>query len=805
MGKIIGIDLGTTNSAVAIVDGPQPRILDNKEAKPQTRSVVGLKKRKGKGGDGRTEVLVGDAAVDNWPLAPKDTIVSVKRLMGRGVADEEVQRIRQTVQYQIVEPSDGTKDSLRVVLGDKQYSPVEVSALILKKLKEDAEFRAGDKVTHAIITVPAYFSQIQRDATRKAGAAVGLKVIKILDEPTAAAIAFGMESSESADPKYLLVYDLGGGTFDVSVLMWAGNVFAPLNLEGDMWLGGDNFDQLLVDHACRHVKEEFDIDPSSNLRFMVALRKACQAVKERLSAGRSADLIVTGMLQDDEGNLIDVELEVTREEFERMIRPLVDKTVSVVKKAVSNADMNIEQIDHVLMAGNATCVPLVQRAMEELFGEEKILRKTHPKHSVAMGAAILAARIGQHIVCESCGHANPSDADACEQCERPLQSGDAAREEGASGDSVAVVGIAPFYYGIQSAGDQFNVFIRKNDPYPTLEPQTLTFYTRTPDQRMISIPVYGGDNTEKASTNEKQGEAFAILPSGLPEKTPMRIRLWLDSDGVFDLDASLEDGTSLEPWILQGETDAKAVAAIEKIEGAVIKVRQEGALSPEDADSLENARNRAFKELQGRNPEGAMAAVDEVGKITERSDEEEGEDLAAKAERATGFVQFVLHQYSWVFEKDPNRVYRLNKLVEEVNDAAEKGDAALLKEKMDELDKAVQTFPPVINALLGIRMAITSRVQPARPSLAQNLLQELDEVEGAMKQGEPRAQARLNALAAKLTDAIKDAVKQQPGGGRCSKGHPTNGQRFCPHPGCGEDTWIVAGPGGSGGPDFAHG
>ena len=291
-GRRIGIDLGTTNSVVAVLDGPQPRVLESREGRPQVPSVVGLRRRKkgkkgGGGGDG--EVLVGSVAYDNWPMAPKDTIVSVKRLMGRRAADADVQKVRETFQYEVVEPSDGTKDSVRVVMGGEEYSPVDISARILRKMKEDAEFRLNEPVTHAVITVPAYFNQRQKGATREAGRRAGLHVMKVLEEPTAAAVAYGIEQTESSDPKYILVYDLGGGTFDISILMWAGNVFAPINLQGDMWLGGDNFDQILVDHALAYVREEFEMDPTGDERFMVALRKAARETKELLTFSSSAD------------------------------------------------------------------------------------------------------------------------------------------------------------------------------------------------------------------------------------------------------------------------------------------------------------------------------------------------------------------------------------------------------------------------------------------------------------------------------------------------------------------------------------
>lgn len=795
MGKAIGIDLGTTNSVVAIVDGPTPRVLDNKEAKSQTRSVVGLKRRKGaKAGDGE-EILVGEPALDNWPMAPKDTIISVKRLMGRAASDPEVQKVERTCLYQVVAPSDGTKDSVRILMGGKEYSPVEVSAMILRKLKEDAEFRLGDEVTHGVITVPAYFSQIQRDATRKAGLKAGLKVMKILDEPTAAAIAFGVDTGESTEPKTILVYDLGGGTFDISVLMWAGNVFAPLNLEGDMWLGGDNLDQVIVDHGVRRVKEEYGLDPTSNMRFMVALKRAAQAAKERLSSARSADLIVASLLQDASGNPIDVELEITREEFERMIRPHVDRTVSLTKKALQNAGYSPEQIDYVLMAGNSTTVPLVQRAMEEMFGPAKVMRKIHPKHCVAMGAALLAARL-RGVVCQApdaadpkreCGHVNQVDATVCARCGASLQ---LEPEVSVGGEIVVhlvdVGGIAPFSYGVQSAGDKFNVFIKKNDPYPTENPQPQTFYTRIPNQRMISIPVFGGDHLEKASANERQGHAFAILPPGLPQDTPMHIRIWLNSDQIFELAAHLDDGTDLKPWVQHGESDAKATEAIEKVEQALAKKAQ--AISPEEMHRLEEARNRAFEMMRTGKFEEALRQAEALEELVEEAGRGEEKDLLrAKAENLIGYGEFLVHQYGWGL--DPNYTYRLNMLLEEAKNALASGDSKALEQKVLALDKATDNIPDTIKVFLAIRGAIASRIRPVDPVLAGSLMEELDQVENSFKSRSPSAGPKFETFVQKVTAALQKAVS--PAGFKCSQGHVVPpGDRYCPN--CHEDTWGIA-------------
>ncbi|MDG4597540.1 MAG: Hsp70 family protein [Candidatus Contendobacter sp.] len=843
MGKMVGIDLGTTNTVVAIIDGPRPRVLDSQEGKPQIRSAVSLKKRKGRKGDpGTEEILVGDAAVDNWGMAPKDTVLSVKRLMGRGVADPEVQRIRQRATYAVVEPKDGTKDSVRVVIGGKQYSPIEVSAMILQKVKETAEFRLGEPVTHAVITVPAYFSQIQRDATRKAGLKAGLKVIKVLDEPTAAAVAFGVESPDE-EPRTLVVYDLGGGTFDVSVLMLAGNVFAPLNLEGDMWLGGDDFDQKIIDHALQHIKNEYEIDPSQDGRFMAELRKAAQTTKERLTAANSADLLITGLLRDDDDNLLDVDLEITRKEFERLIVPLVGryrecacgaanlredthcaqcgqplrgperigKSLQLVHEAIKNANLTTDQVDYVLMAGNSTIVPLVQREMEAEFGSEKVLRTIHPKHCVALGAAITARWVGDRVVCQApdpadpkreCGHVNDPDAETCANCgaplklaeetdsfvseETPIEEFDALatqqkpREVGRKGQ---VGGIAPYSYGTQTAGDKYNVFIQKGDPYPTEDPKPQTFYTRMPNQRIVSIPVYGGDHLEKASANELQGQALALLPVALPQKTPVRVQLILNSDGIFQVEAWLGDGTRLNPWVMTGESDAKAIENLEQLNQRLVDPATRQRL-PKVVAAAERERDQVYVRLQRREFDEALHDIVEINHGLDNPLPDD-EDLREKAANLIRFAEFVMSQYGELMT-DPNQTYQLTRVVEATRKALDANDPRNLQTQVNALDKATDAIPDVIRLFLGIRSAILSRIQPRDPRKAAGLLKEVEEIENGLKRQDFQALGKLNGLAERIGQAIQEV---EPGGACCSQGHPTQGKRFCPT--CGEDTWIL--------------
>ncbi|HYF96015.1 MAG TPA: Hsp70 family protein [Symbiobacteriaceae bacterium] len=787
--RIIGIDLGTSNSVAATAAGAQPKVLDSKEGRPQIPSIVGLKKRKGKDGTVETEILVGDVADDNWESASKDTIVSVKRLMGRGVADPEVQKVRRSVEYEIVEPSDGTRDSVRVIMGKQEYSPIDISAKILEKVKADAEFRLGGPVTHAVITVPAYFSQIQRRATRQAGLKAGLQVIKILDEPTAAAVAFGIEQQESSDPKYILVFDLGGGTFDISVLMWAGKVFAPLSLQGDMWLGGNNFDQVIVDHAVEHVKEMHGVDPTDNLRFMTALRRRARAVKERLSSARSGDLIVPGLLKDSDGDLVDVEMEVTREEFVSWIMPLVEKAVRLTHLALQDAGLTVDQVHHVLMAGNASAVPVVQQAMEKLFGAAKVVRSIHPKYAVAMGAAIVGTRIGPQVVCQGpdmtdqtreCGHVNEQGSSVCARCGRSLGLEAEENQDLEIGDGFLVVaGIAPFHYGTQTAGDKFNVFVRKGDPYPTENPETMTFYTSMPNQQMISIPVYGGDHLDKASANEKQGEAFAVLPPGLPQDTAVRVKLWLNGDCIFELTAHLEDGTDLHPWVLQGEADQKAVEAFQALQEAAHKIGH--AMPPDLRREVEQGMREFFKRLNGKDFSGAGQLAEELKKKLAEGPKEE---IFERAERLVGFAQMVTNRYGWALGAE--RTYRMNQLMGKLEEALRRKDHAAVPQLAEELDKATDDLGDLVWFLLNVRRAIVDEIRMHDPGLSDSLEADLDETEALMKARDPRAKARLEKLAEQAALALKKFRTKD----ECRNcGADLKGNRYCPK--CKADSWAL--------------
>ena len=808
MGRIIGIDLGTCRSVTATIDGPRPRILQNREAKNQTPSAVSLRKKKGKSSSGESEILYGDAAIDNMVMAPKDTIISVKRLMGRAYSDPDVQKVKEEYAYEVKEPSDGTKDSVVVTMGEQEYTPIDISAMILKKLKEDAEFRLGEEVSHAVVTVPAYFSQIQRDATRKAAMKAGLKIIKIQDEPTAAAIAFGLEESgDDTDAKITLVYDLGGGTFDISVLMWSGGTFVPLNKEGDMWLGGDNFDQVIMDHVINYIKQEFDIDPRKNVRFMANLKLKAREIKERLSSSDAADFIIPAALQDNDGDFIDLDLEITRSEFERKAGHLVDRSVMLVNKAMENAALSAEEVHYVVMAGNSTCIPMVQRAMEKKFGQNKVLRKTHPKECVALGAAIIAARLNG-IFCEApdpenpekqCGTLNSLDAVTCSKCGSPFEMSEKDREEikKQREEEFGSDDIAPFSYGTQSSGDQYNVFIKKNDSFPTQDIKVLIFHTQSPGQRIISIPVYGGDNLIKASANEKQGEAFAILPPDMPEGTEIRIRLWLDEDGIFDLSAHLENGTDLKPIILKGGHIQRVVQQLEEL---IEKLAETKATNPQKAGEVEHAIEDILDDIKGIEDDSSESNMDDfdnrcqdIKKKLETDTGQQDEELR-KAENIVNYAQYISQRYAWAIE-DVTLSYQLREATSNAANAIQQKDISEIELCIKKLLQVLEKLPQVIGILIWLSNEITTKIKPMASAKADELLTELDLIEQAFKSKDPSANFKLQQFINKIQTEVGQVGGVPSTSGQitchsCGRQVPA-GKRFCPHSDCGADLWVL--------------
>src|SRR5215216_776848 len=375
MAKVLGIDLGTTNSVAAVMEAGEPTVLENAEGSRLTPSVVAVNPKTG-------ERMVGQVAKRQAVTNPDNTVFSIKRFMGRKFDDPEVQRSVQTMPYKVTRASNG---DVRVVMGGKDYSPPEISAMILQKLKTDAEAKLGERITQAVITVPAYFNDSQRQATKDAGQIAGLEVLRIINEPTAAALAYGLDKKRD---ETILVYDLGGGTFDVSVLRLGEGVFEVIATNGDTHLGGDDFDQRVIDWICDEFKREQGIDLRQDRMALQRLKEAAEKAKIELSTVMQAEINLPFVTADASGpkHLV---MSLTRSKLEQLTNDLVEKTVGPCKQALADAGLSTGQVDEVVLVGGQTRMPAVGEKVRALFGKEPH-KGVNPDEVVAIGAAIQA-------------------------------------------------------------------------------------------------------------------------------------------------------------------------------------------------------------------------------------------------------------------------------------------------------------------------------------------------------------------------------------------------------------------------------
>src|SRR5205809_3221977 len=375
MAKVIGIDLGTTNSAVAVMEAGEPTVLENSEGSRLTPSVVAITK----GG----ERLVGQVAKRQAVTNPENTIYSIKRLMGRKYDDPEVQRTLKSVPYKITRAANG---DVRVTMGGREYSPPEISAMILQKLKADAEAKLGEKITQAVITVPAYFNDSQRQATKDAGKIAGLDVLRIINEPTAASLAYGLD--KQGKDEIIAVYDLGGGTFDISILSVGEGVFEVKATNGDTFLGGDDFDQRVIDWIVDEFKKDQGIDLRQDRMALQRLKEAAEKAKIELSSTQSTEINLPFITADASGPK-HLSLNLTRSKLEQLVGDLVERTKGPVQQALKDAGVSPNEINEVVLVGGQTRMPAVQEMVKQVFGKEPH-KGVNPDEVVAIGAAIQA-------------------------------------------------------------------------------------------------------------------------------------------------------------------------------------------------------------------------------------------------------------------------------------------------------------------------------------------------------------------------------------------------------------------------------
>ncbi len=421
MSKVLGIDLGTTNSCVAIIEGGQPKVLENKEGARTTPSMVAINKS--------GERLIGQLAKRQGVTNPENTLYSIKRLIGRSWDDPEVQRDVKLMPYKIVKSGDAVK----VVMQGKEYTPQEISAMVLQKLKADAEERLGEKVTEAVITVPAYFNDSQRQATKDAGEIAGLKVLRIINEPTAAALAYGFDKKK--DEK-IIVYDLGGGTFDVSVLEVSADSVQVLATNGDTHLGGDDFDQRIIQWILDEFKKDQGVDLSKDPLALQRIKEAAEKAKIELSTAQESEINQPFITSDANGpkHLV---MKLTRAKLEELVGDLVDKTMEPVKKALGDAKLSMSDINEVVMVGGMTRMPLVYNAVEKMFGKKPNI-SVNPDEVVAVGAAVQGGVLKGDV------------------------------------KDVLLLDVTPLSLGIETMGQVFTKLIERNTTIPTSKSQVFS-------------------------------------------------------------------------------------------------------------------------------------------------------------------------------------------------------------------------------------------------------------------------------------------------------------------------------------------
>ena len=482
MGKIIGIDLGTTNSAMAVMEGGESTIIANSEGGRTTPSIVAVNKN--------GERLVGQTAKRQAVINPDNTIFSVKRLIGRTIDDPEIKRDIDLMPYQIVK-ADG---HVKVKMSDKDYTPEEVSAMILGKLKADAEKFLGQPVTEAVITVPAYFNDAQRQATKDAGKIAGLEVKRIINEPTAAALAYGLDKKKE---EKVVVYDLGGGTFDVSVLELGDGVFEVKSTNGDTHLGGDDFDLVIIDYLIDEFKKDQGIDLKADKAAMQRLKEAAEKAKIELSTTNETSVNIPFITADAEGPK-HLDMTLGRADFEKLVLELVEKTLKPCEAALKDAKVKKEDINEVILVGGMTRMPLVQKKVEEFFGK-KPLQGVNPDEVVATGAAIQGGVLGGDV------------------------------------KDVLLLDVTPLSLGIETLGGVSTKLIDRNTTVPTSKSQT--FSTAADNQTSVEINVLQGER-EMANDNKSLGrfilDGIPPSPRGVPQ---IEVSFNIDANGIVNVSA----------------------------------------------------------------------------------------------------------------------------------------------------------------------------------------------------------------------------------------------------------------------------
>ena len=689
MKKAIGIDLGTSNSVIAFKD-TVVRIIRNKENEELTRSCIGLRNE---------EILVGRTAYQLLKTDPINTILSVKRLMGGAIKDKMVQDMIDSPYYKygITSLKGGTDDAVAIILGGKQYTPEQLSAEILKKLKRDAEEKLGDEVTHAVITVPAYFTEKQKNATRIAAQLAGLKVQKLLAEPTAAAIAYGVDNLKAGDAKTVLIYDFGGGTFDLSILNIVDGQYMEAGTGGDRWLGGDDIDKALQIHILKRISQDYNIsdidvlienlDQRKRFQFDAQFRDNIENIKIQLSSSMSAQLIMDGF-EDENGEWIDFDITISRDEFEKLAKPFIERSIDLIDNLLKEVGYEISMIDDILMVGGTSCIPLIKQMLSQKYGSDKIKVSEKPMLAISEGAGVLSHRLGDEY--------------------EPPVDGEIA---------IAEISYSTNHNYFIELKDDYDRIIEKQMPLPT---NVLRNYkTTVNNQKVVKVGIYA--DVEDGG-KEKQTMGFFTIEEDLPMGSDIVLDFTLGIDEVFEVKAYPKTNKAKSKRIVlaRGNKDSKTLdflsSSLEKIMSSDFTEAQRDYFFKSAKKEIEQINSIAIDDYDSDK-------WDEIGTMIFTSFEqaERVTDSVDEDELAILFATILLNEYpDLIGTDDCNRMRTLLSQVK--ND-----DDPLLKiQSMQKLKDLTDEYPVLIT-LFTVKMSSDSAAKE-NPSDAHRLLQMHDQI-----------------------------------------------------------------------------